>query len=551
MHQKSFFMKPFCTYFFALFSVVLSFQNSFSQTLLASVEAENAALTGLTLTSATAGYSGTGYVYMAGSGELSFTVNAAQSGFYQFTIRALTSLGAKSQDLYLNGNLVSVLAFPANASFFDFNAGNLKLNAGTNTIKILKNWGYMYFDKFTLTSVAPHDYTQTTIDLINSNANQKTKDVYAYLRSNYGKNIISGQTAYWNELIALVGKTPVVRAFEFQHYTVGYPYLWSNQINGQVFGWEDDGTTQAAINWYNSTGGKGIVTFQWHWHSPSGGTVGTNTFYSNSTTFDASKAVQSNTAENTAVLRDIDSIAAQLKRLEAAGVPVLWRPLHEAGGAWFWWGAKGSAVCLQLYDIVYNRLTNYHGLNNLIWVWSTPESAWYPGNAKVDILGYDSYPAAYSYITQKSVFDQLFDIVGGQKIITMSENGPIPDIDQCIADDAMWCYFSSWADMVASNNTTQHITDVFNHNNVITLDNVLTSVNVISENEVALYPNPSMAGGSVNISLSGKINSISVCDVLGRSEYFTTSIFTTQLKGLLVVKINSDQGSRVLKMLVE
>lgn len=544
-------MKPLYPFYLFLFIATSIFQTSFSQIVLTTEEAENTVLNGVTVATNATGYSGTGFVYMAATGDLSFTVNAPQSGFYQLTMRVQTSMGAKSQDLYLNNVMLSTLSFPANAAFFDFNAGNLKLNAGNNTIKVLANWGYMYFDKFTLTSVPPHDYTQTTADLINTNADQKTKDVYAYLRSNYGTNIISGQTAYWDELLALAGKTPVVRAFDFQHYTVGYPYLWSNQQGTQVFGWEDDGTTQSAINWYNSTGGRGVVTFQWHWHSPSGGSVNTNTFYTDKTTFDVSKAVTNGTTENTAILRDIDSIASQLKRLQTAGVSVLFRPLHEAGGAWFWWGAKGSANCLKLYDILYDRITNYHSINNLIWIWSTPESDWYPGNSKVDILGYDSYPGAYNYITQKSVFDQLFDIVQGQKIITMSENGPIPDIDQCISDDAMWCYFSSWSDMVASNNSTQHITAVFNHANVITLDEVVTSAFEIENDDFLLFPNPVSAGNSINISSTGKVKEIYVYDVSGNSEYHTNTVFTSRLKGLLFIKILTDKGEKTMKVIVE
>lgn len=141
----------------------------------------------------------------------------------------------------------------------------------------------------------------------------------------------------------------------------------------------------------------------------------TSTFYTDQTNFDVSRAVQSGTPENLATLRDIDSIAVQLQRLENAGVPVLWRPLHEAGGGWFWWGAKGAAAAKALYDIMYDRLTNVHGLHNLIWEWSTNEPEWYPGNNKVDIIGYDSYPGKYVYSSQKGVFDQLFTLVEGKK----------------------------------------------------------------------------------------------------------------------------------------
>jgi mannan endo-1,4-beta-mannosidase len=436
-------------------------------------QAESAALTG-GVTVAT--YGGQQCANMGGSGSITFTINVAQKAPYKIIIRAATPNGTKTQDFYLNTVFNAALAFPANANFFDYNAGTLMLNAGTNTIEIRASWGWMYFDYISLEKSAPNDYSTTVVSPINPHANAKTKAVYSYLRSQYGSNIISGQTAYWTELLTLAKKTPVVRAFDFQHYTVGYPYLWDNAIGGQTFGWEDDGTTQSAIDWYNSTGGRGIVTFQWHWHSPLNGTIGTNTFYTNSTTFDASKAVTQGTVEYTAIIRDIDSIASQVKRLQAAGVPVLFRPLHEAGGAWFWWGAKGSTTCLALYDIVYNRLTNYHGLNNIIWVWSTPEPDWYPGNAKVDIIGYDSYPGAYIYGTQKAVFNQLYTIVQGKKMIAMTENGPIPTINDCISEDAMWLYFSSWVDLVASQNSSAHVQEVYAHSQVITLDEVVLPI---------------------------------------------------------------------------
>ena len=143
------------------------------------------------------------------------------------------------------------------------------------------------------------------------------------------------------------------------------------------------------------------MTFQWHWFSPSGGSLKTSTFYTSNTNFDVSRAVQSGTAEYNAVIIDIDAIATQLKRLKSAGVPVLFRPLHEAGGKWFWWGAKGSDACKKLYYIMRDRIINHHGIDNLLWVWSTPEADWYPGNQHVDILGYDSYPGTHNYDSPK------------------------------------------------------------------------------------------------------------------------------------------------------
>ena len=451
-----------------LLSLVLLCHTMLSAQTPITLEAESAALAGgPAVATNLAGYSGSGFVYLGAAGTITFTTTVAQRGTYHLVIRAATTMGGKTQKLFLNGAFSSSLAFPASDVWFDFDAGNLTLIAGANTIQIQPDWGYMYFDKLTLTPtvVPPHDYSQVVANPIDPLANAATKKVYSYLRSLFGSKIISGQTAYWNELVALAGKTPVLRAFDMQNYSPHNPWHtdWSS--------W-DDGTVQSAIDWYNSTGGNGIVTFQWHWFSPMGGSLSTSIFYTANTTFDVSLAVQAGTPEHAATIRDLDSIATQLKRLQTAGVPVLWRPLHEAGGGWFWWGAKGSAAAKALYDTMYTRFTTVHGLHNLIWVWSTPEGDWYPGNSKVDIIGYDSYPDPPSYITQKTMFDQLFAMVQGQKLVTMSENGPIPDPDACIADDARWSYFSSWGDLVASQNDTPHIVSVFANANVITLDEV-------------------------------------------------------------------------------
>jgi PKD repeat protein len=464
-------------------SVIYFFSIHFSiaQTLVTSVEAENGTRAGgLTIGTSNAGYSGSGYVTnMANTGDnLTIPVTVPTVGNYKLVIRYNGPYGPKDQDVYVNGVFVSSLNFPATTGFVDLTAGSLQLNAGSNTIAIYKNWGYTDFDKISLYTVPLHDYTTVVAAPIDPAATPEAIALYNYLKLNYGKSIISGQTTnYYMGISPNAAKKPVIRDYDFQHYTVGYPYAWDNATANHTFGWTDNGATEAAIKWYDSTCQKGIVAFQWHWCSPFGGTAGTNTFAPANTTFDVSKAVTIGTAEYTAVIRDIDSIATQLKKLQVAGVPVMWRPLHEAGGAWFWWGTKGSAAALALYDIMYNRLVNYHGIHNLIWQWSTPEPDWYPGNAKVDMLGYDSYPGAYNYGTQKLIFDQLYAIVDGKKMLALTENGPIPDPDALFVNDAKWSYFMSWDELAAQQNSAAQLSLVYNHSKVITLDEVTTGTN--------------------------------------------------------------------------
>ncbi|MFW5877758.1 MAG: glycosyl hydrolase, partial [bacterium] len=103
-----------------------------------------------------------------------------------------------------------------------------------------------------------------------------------------------------------------------------------------------------------------------------------------------------------------------------------------------------------------------------------------------DIIGYDSYPGDFNYGIQKTMFDGLYKITGGQKLIAMTENGPIPDPDACLEEDAPWLLFMAWSDLVSSQNSEQHIKDVYNNTNVLTLesDNEITG----PEWRSSLYP---------------------------------------------------------------
>lgn len=421
-------------------------------------EAETGAFTGVNTSTAVGGYTGTGYVtnFDAAGDNLNITVTVATAGVYKLYVRYRSPFGDKTQDIYVNGVFFANAVFTSTASFVQIQTGTVVLNAGSNTIGIRNNWGYVDIDNIGIDVNPPNVYNIVT-NPINTNIDTKTRALYNLLRGQFTNCIFSGQTdTYWNSLVAVSGKAPAVRGFDMQNYSPHNP--WGN--GGTAFVPFDDGNVQNAIDWYNATGG--IVEFHWHWFSPSGGSLQTSIFYTASTPFDVSRAIVPANQEYTDAIRDIDAIAVQLKRLETAGVPVLWRPLHEAGGGWFWWGAKGPAACLAFYDILYNRLTTYHNVNNLIWVWSTPEPAWYPGNSKVDIIGYDSYPGAYNYATQKSMFDQLYGIVGGQKLIALTENGPIPDIANCFTQDAPWSYFMSWDNLVTAQNTNPHIVTSYN-----------------------------------------------------------------------------------------
>ena len=55
------------------------------------------------------------------------------------------------------------------------------------------------------------------------------------------------------------------------------------------------------------------------------------------------------------------------------------------------------------------------------------------------------------------------------KIIALTENGPIPDVDKCYSSGAMWSYFMSWSNLVDEQNTLDHIKAVYHSSKVKTI----------------------------------------------------------------------------------
>jgi mannan endo-1,4-beta-mannosidase len=112
---------------------------------------------------------------------------------------------------------------------------------------------------------------------------------------------------------------------------------------------------------------------------------------------------------NAAWMRKLDRIAAALQELRDAGVIVLFRPMQEMNGNWFWWGMASHPGDPTPYKNVYQQMHDYFTdtkqLNNLIWVYSPNSSfgegngsSWnrtvdwaYPGDAYVDIVAGTNY----------------------------------------------------------------------------------------------------------------------------------------------------------------
>lgn len=166
-------------------------------------------------------------------------------------------------------------------------------------------------------------------------------------------------------------------------------------------------------------------------------------FYKADTEFDATNATVEGTWENKVFTEDLKNVAAYLKLLRDADIPVLWRPFHEAAGGWFWWG-KDAASFKSLWIAMFNYFKT-EGLDNLIWVWTTEgnDADWYPGDQYVDIVGRDVY--------NKETADCVSEYTSiaenyGNKIVSLSECGTVGLISEQWASGARWSWFMPWYD---------------------------------------------------------------------------------------------------------
>lgn len=411
----------------------------------------------------------------------SVNVAVSQTGLYELIVRYAQPFDKTKKVQYLNVNNSNQgeVSFPYTLSWKEMSAGIVKLNQGTNNIQFEGYWGYTFFD-YLIVKPADESISNLKVEktLVNPNATQETKALMSYLVDVYGKHILSGQQelcgshnyegseAEFTYIKEKTGKLPAVRGFDFMNYR-GNGLLW------------DDLCAERVIDWYKVKGG--IPTVCWHWFSPGNiGKKADNSFYTDSTTFSISKALTAGTAENTALLDDIRVMAGKFKQLQDAGVPVLFRPLHEAEGGWFWWGAQGPENCVQLYRLLYDKFTNEYKLNNLIWVWTSytydTSPKWYPGDDVVDILGYDKYNAKDGLPNGSAISSTFYNMVkltNGKKLVTMSENDTIPRVSGLIDEKAAWLYFCPWYGWHLTgeqNNPVSWLAEMYKSEYCITLD---------------------------------------------------------------------------------
>ncbi len=327
---------------------------------------------------------------------------------------------------------------------------------------------------------APPARMQAT--LVDPQATAATRALMAALVADYGKHTWSGQYYETNDLAHIRDAChlkPAIIGGDFMDYSPSRVARGSRPV----------GLTESMIAL--SQAGH-VITMSWHWNAPTNLVDSQEQpwwrgFYTAATTFDVAAALaNTNSAEYALILRDIDAIAVQLQKFSEAGVPVLWRPLHEADGAWFWWGAKEAGPFKALWRLLYHRLTDDHQLHNLIWIYSGEKPDWFPGNDVVDIVGTDAYPkdSGDPLLTQWRALNSRFN---GVKLVALTEFGGVPDVERMQAVGVWWAYFASWTGSTKSVPDAT-IARIYGSPAVVTQDQLRYRLNVGSTNQPAAVP---------------------------------------------------------------
>ncbi len=394
------------------------------------------------------GFSGTGYTtgFKADADRLMLTF-AARAGLYEIAIRYRSPV--KGFLYNVNGLTLSGKFADSKGAFTEQRFGKVELREGENTIAIYGGWKDYEIDRVDLTPVAVLPaLRKPAATLCDPQSIPAARALMAYLVEQYGDRTLSGtiEGPDVDYVRKVTGQSPAIVAGDMINVgTSSIRYL------GVV-----PGETEQMIE--EARQGH-ILSYCWHWRSPSGlldTTVvrpdGTKQdarwymgFYARATTFDLEATLaHPEGADYALLLTDIDMVAGELRKLADWGIPVLWRPLHEAEGGWFWWGAKGPKPFLQLWRLLHDRLTNVDGLHNLIWVYTgTANSDWYPGDDVVDIIGIDEYPADVRD-PLSAVWDDGQARFGGRKLVALSEFGGAPDLAGARRLGVTWAYFASW-----------------------------------------------------------------------------------------------------------
>lgn len=291
-----------------------------------------------------------------------------------------------------------------------------------------------------------------------------------YLYSIAGKKTLSGM--HNRE----PNSTPARWTNEIYNTTGRYPALWSGDF---LFQQDNINNRQLMIDEAVKQWERGaVVNIMWHACNPANDEPcawddGTGVL---SRLSDAQwkELCTDGTALNQRWKLRVDEICVFLQQLKSKGVEVLWRPMHEMNQGKFWWGGRpGAEGTVKLYRMLHDYMTKVKGLNNLIWVWDIQDFGslsadavnYYPGDEYFDIAALDVYDGS-GYTQAK--YEAMLRAARG-KPVAIGECDKLPSA-ATLMNQPSWVFFMSWSELTYEKNTNADLKQLYNADNVVTLE---------------------------------------------------------------------------------
>lgn len=302
---------------------------------------------------------------------------------------------------------------------------------------------------------------------VNPNASPEAVELLSYIYSISGKQTLAGQ-----HCAPLVGSNNLSVV---HRWTGHYPAVFGQDFGFSYPGyWDGINYRQRIVDEAIRRHEEGfIITLMWHAVRPTEDEPVTfrESIQGDLTDEEWQELVTPGTRLNERWKSQVDVIAWFLKQLEYAKIPVLWRPYHEMNGGWFWWGQKkGEDGYKKLWKMMYDRLVNFHGLDNLIWVYNTnefkdgvdPHDTYYPGDEYVDIIATDVYTEGFNQVN----YDTMLKLAG-DKPMALGEVGNAPSAE-ILEAQPRWAWFMRWGELGGP--AVRESRNLFRSDQVLTLD---------------------------------------------------------------------------------
>lgn len=443
--------------------------------------------------------------------------------------------------------------------------------------------------------------------LIDPAATQETVNLWNYLKSIYGQKMLTGcwtETQFGgnDKVESCAGETPAIWGQDMNSwYRDRKEFNWINTWNQNIAG-------------FKAAHKRGqILQVNWHWQMPSSKVNGVYTrdaWGKNAagtsqmmTTQQWADIVTPGTALYDAMIEDVDyHVVNFLKKIvddKGVPIPILFRPLHEIDGGWFWWTCPSDPTkTAQLFRILKERIMNHHGCHNLIWVYNPGGScnggSWppyqasenarrklfYPGDDYCDITGIDLYdydPAGRATLsnTGKTYRDawNMMHTLAPSKMIALCESEGLPDAQKCFNDPnyAPWLYCLPWFSDTYKDNSSGITRDLCEWNKVQFKSPYVLNAGdfIITANEsplkkeasgMSIYPNPNTDSVTISFQQPAAGSKVTICiaDLSGKKVYQGEAkgqkmVVSTRgfSKGVYLVSLSDGSKSHCEKMIVQ